>query len=279
MEGLTEKPAQWSSIFKKKTMDGYDYVERNFSGLGYMQETYEGATFILDEMKQGNVKRVYSTKRSLGIETTEEAEADDRWGIIKQLPAELGRSAAATDELIAFLNLNQAFAGPRVGIDSVYLCSASHPYIGSATVQSNLVTGALGVSTLQDGLNKMNNLKLSNGRPALARADILLVAAGSDNYWIAKDLTKNEFKYQSADRDLNPFTGEGLTMVAVDWLSTNTNWFLLDSKLHDLTMFTRMENKKTSGVDPRNGNSFMSYKHRKTADFFNWQGVVGSTGA
>ena len=277
-EKLTEKPSQAARVTKKETMQFSDYIEGDFAGMGYLQESYEGASFILDELHQGRTKTIYPTTRSLGFEYTEEALADDRYGIISKYPAELGASVAATDELIGFLPLNQAFAGPITTLDGQYLCSNTHADIFYGTTQDNLVSGALSAATLQEGLLLANNVKTSEGRPAIKRAKYLVVAANSNNYFLGKDLVKNEWMYNSNDRNLNPFMGEGLVLLPVDWLTTNTNWFLL-SEDHDMRMFTRMETKLRKGTDPRNGNYFMYAKSRKTADVFNWQGVVGSVGA
>ena len=108
------------------------------------------------------------------------------------------------------------------------------PFFGTHTQgspQSNKGTDALNATSLQAAITAMMRFTDDQGRPAGTRPNVLVVPP--ELYWEATSLlTSAEYPdpISTAAQDLaaNPLRGM-LTLLATPYLSSPTNWFLLDT--------------------------------------------------
>ena len=275
-------PELWSKVAKVETINsGHSILEGNMSSLGALQETAEGGATPIESFKQGNSKEVFYQNFSLGVQITENMKDDDLTGNMNKAFQELGKAAAYTRELQFWDVLNGAFGTTRVALDGKALCASDHSYIDASGTQSNLTTGALSQSTLQDALNKFRKLKNEKGIPIVANPDLLIIPP--DLIWMVRRLMLSEYNPGATDASdnmtANVLKPEGLKYIVVPYLTSTTAWFLIDSSMHDLRFIWRKKLQFKSYDDPNTDNAIFKAKMRITTNFWEWRGVVGSTGA
>ena len=104
------QPEQWSKIAKIQTEGKrHSILEGNGATFGQMQAINEGGPTPLDSMMQGNSKEVFFINYALAFMLTENMADDDQFNVMSKAPAELGKSAAYTRELVFWDQYNGAF--------------------------------------------------------------------------------------------------------------------------------------------------------------------------
>src|SRR3954465_12265127 len=100
-----------------------------FAGLGPMYEKTENASVSYVDGVQGGTKRHIPLTFALGCRTSWELYEDDQYGIIKQVPKALARSAQFTKEMTSANIFNLGFTTIKA-YDGVSLFNINHPLLG-----------------------------------------------------------------------------------------------------------------------------------------------------
>jgi phage major head subunit gpT-like protein len=210
--------------------EGSGRASEAFLGAGGLSDwtEYEGA-IEYDDMEE-SFKSTFTHKEYVkGFKVERKLVDDDQYGIIKTRPAELAISAMRTREKHAAGVFNNAFASVT-GADSVYLCSASHPYSPSnAAVQGNLGTTALSYNAVIDTRKLMREFADDRGELMVVNPDTLLVPPElEDEAWTIVN-TMN--KPGTGDNDGNFVKSKVRNVITWDYLTDANNWFMLDLRL------------------------------------------------
>lgn len=139
---------------------------------------------------------------------------------------QLGLSMAWKKQVLGAYLFNQGFT--TAGADGVYFFSASHPSDSRSaiTTQSNLVSGALNVTTLNEAKNLLINLRDPLGRPRNMMPKYLYVYPTQVDYAKAVLAKGMGNEYNTADKKRNLFEDYSIEVVPYPWFSTATMWML-----------------------------------------------------
>jgi phage major head subunit gpT-like protein len=266
-------------VAKVSNHDEHYLEEGQLAGLGPFVETAEGAGVSYDNFQQGNTKQITFDKYTLGFTVTEEAWDDDLTGHLKKAPAELGKSAAYTVELLYWDIFNNGFTTTYyTGVDGEALFEDSHDTIdGSATID-NQSTSALSLSSYETALNYFDDdLVNERGIPIVGRPDLLIVPPALR--WTAKEILGSEYKPYTSDNEINPTYGNGVNVMVCHYLTSDTAWFLVDSSLMDVRWIWRKAVSFGNYDDFNTGDTLFKGSFRAKAAFWDYRGVYGSSGA
>ncbi len=265
---------EYSKIAKVDSHDS-NYIQKGeITGLGAMQEISEGGATPYESPEQGNSKTVYFTNYALGFAITQNMWDDDLTGHLKDIPRELGKSAAYTKELEYFDMFNNAFNTTyRSGIDGKALCANDHSTIdGSATID-NLTTSSLSQTSLETALDYFDGLVNEKNIPIKVVPKYLVIPY--QLRWVAKEILQSDYKPYSADNEINTLKDSGLQVVIGHYLTSSIDWFVLGED-HDLCFITRKPLAFQNMDDFNTGNALFKASMRFTTDFWNYRGVYGA---
>lgn len=269
-------PELWGEVFNvERSSDNYLRVGHVYT-LGAMKDYPEGQGIPFDRFEQEYTKQVTFNRYGLAATVTEVMYDDDKSNRLKQIPKELAKSAVYTKELRAWDLFNNAFSGGESGLDGSQLCT-SHTIPGTGGSFDNEVSGALGMSTLQAGIDKHNNMVNDRGIPVMSKPKVLVIPNGLR--WKAKELLLSEYNPENANMGVNPLGNEEITFMTVPFLTSSTAWFLMSEKdAHDLRFIWRRDVQYRTYDDYNTEDAITKASMRMQVTFFDWRGVVGSTG-
>jgi len=106
---MQERDSEYDKVFNIETSEKAweDYVE--FAGLGPMVLKHEGETIQYDDAIQGGTRRFEHETFALGVRSSWELYKDDQYGLIRQTPKALARSAHFVKEQRAWNVFNLGF--------------------------------------------------------------------------------------------------------------------------------------------------------------------------
>lgn len=214
-----------SLLYKTRKFEEFKIKGKVMSGLPDAV-SWDGESIIASQ----SISELYDyTAQQYGYANAAEfswkAKRFDTYKFLKQA-TDLGRSMAYKRQKAAASLFNNGFTvnGP----DGVPLFSAAHPYAPNSglTTQSNLVSGPLGVTSLQDAIHKMIDMRDPLGKPLNLEPRRLYVYPTKVMY--AKQFLGlgmgNE--YNTADSKRNPFKDFNIEVVPYPHLGTETMWLL-----------------------------------------------------
>lgn len=130
-------PDQFSDMFRNESSTRSIEQTTEVTGFGQFAVVPEGETTRYDEALAGFNKTYVHGQYSLGFRVTKVAMDDDRFGVVKKLSTELGRSGKETIEVTAASVVNTGFTS-ATGPDGVSLFSTAHPLVGGGTQTNRL---------------------------------------------------------------------------------------------------------------------------------------------
>lgn len=272
-----EIPQVFPTLLHVNTSTKQDEKDSAISGFGLLQLTGEGGGVDYEDPVQMYDKRYVHLKYTKGFKVSEELYEDDQYGVIKKKPAALARAARRTTESKAADVFNNAFSTSYLGGDAKPLVSVSHPRSDGGTAQSNASsTGVtLTENNLETGRLALRGQRDDKGMKIQAMADTLVVAPAQEKQ--AHIIVDSNLRSDSADNDLNFYKGK-LKIVVWDWLTSTTAWFLIDSRLHELNWFWRIQPEFKQDTAFDTGMALYKTRTRFSNGFSDWRGVWGSMG-
>lgn len=202
---------------------------------------------------------------------------DEQYGVIEKMTKDLARAGRYKVENDAISVLNNAFT--NTGYDGKPLCAADHPLVDGAKTStltcSNLVTGVLSDVTLKEALKLGRKQRDNAGKLTQMKFDTLIVPPALE--FTAIELMKTTQKVDSDFNNVNPIAGR-FKIIVNDFLTSDTAWFIQDSKRHELNFFWR---KKVEFKREEDFDSYVSkYKGymRYSYGYSDFRGIIGSKG-
>lgn len=272
-----EVPMVMEQVFHVNDSSKQDENDSAVSGFGLLTLTPPGGAISYEDPVQMYNKTYTHLKYTKGFKITRELYEDDQYNIIRKKPAALGRAARRTAENEAAQVLNRAFNSSYTGGDGEELCSTSHDRSDGGTAQSN--ASATGITltepNLETGRLAMRNQLDDKGMKIDVSADTIIVPISLEK--TAHLIVDSALRQGTADNDANFYKG---TLKIIPWiyLTSTTNWFLVDSKAHELNWFWRVrpEFKQDESFDT--DVALFKCRERFSAGWSDWRGVWGSKG-
>ena len=277
VDNFNEAALMMEKIFHVATSEKDTEKDSSVTGFGLAVQTAEGDPNDYEDPIQGFDTTYTHLKYSKGFKVTLEMWEDDLYGVMKKMPAALGRSMRRTAENQAALVFNRAFNSSYTGADGKVLASISHTRPDGGTAQSNASSTSVTLieQNLEPAIVAMRNQLDDKGQKIDVYPKILLVPV--DLRKTAHLIVDSPLRQGTADNDANIYKNE---FQVIDWiyLTSTTAWFLLDPGVHQLNWFWRR--KPTFKNDELFDTEYAVYKStmRLSRGWSDWRGVWGSQG-
>ena len=204
---------------------------------------------------------------------------DDQYGQIALRVRQMALVAKQHLDSIVFGLLGQGFTAD--GYDGV-------PFFGTHTqgaAQSNKGTDSLSASSLQAAITQMMRFTDDQGKPMGTRPSLLIIPP--ELYWEATQLLNSSFYpdlIPGSGQDLatNPLRGM-LTLLTTPYLSSPSNWFLLDTGRVVRALVLQMRKEfEFQALESSSENGFLrdqflyGVRARYNAGFGDWRAAYGA---
>lgn len=286
-ETYKEMPEEYSKIFHVKTSN--KAIERDF-GMGAMKPWTEfsatnkmpsgtayGAvdmpTIEYQTVPKGNEVVFTHEEFASGIAIERKYMDDEQYGVIKKMTADLARAGRYKVESDASKLLNTAFTAKK---ENVYEATpvaliGTHTLLGGGTC-SNKVQKDLSAESLKEAMVLAKRQKDEAGNLIVLKFDTLVVPPTQE--FLAQELLRSTHVTGSNHNDINVLQSKA-NIVVYDYLTSDTNTFLMDSVNHGLSFYWRVkpefkrEEQFDSLVDKYRG--YMRYSY----GYSDWRGIIG----
>lgn len=200
-----------------------------YSSLAPSTLTGEGESYSEDTVEEQGFIQITPEKYTRSVLVTEEAiRYSDRWEMVKNRTAMLGRAALQNIEEKAIDILAQGFSTTyRTGVDGLALFSDTHTLTGGGS-NDNLL-GALPLNSENFELAKIRLERQTDnlGNPLAPTTNMLLVV-GPEYREVAQLLTMSPGIYDSANLAVNVNRGVNFTVNNYLSVAEGKYWFLID---------------------------------------------------
>lgn len=286
-ETFDEVPEEYSKIFHVKNSKKAREVDY---GLGSMPIWSEFGTAINKDLKgtavtdgempkvpyvtiPAGLERIYVHKEfAQGFMVERKMVDDEQYGAIEKMPKDLARAGRYKVEMDAISLLTKGFS--ENGYDGKPLFATDHPTLAGGT-NSNLITGELNQANLEKAIIAMRNFTDEAGKKVVFKADTLIVPPALE--FKAIELLNSVNKPDGDLNNVNSIKGK-LKIQVMEFLDSDTAWFVMDSKRHELNFFWRVrpEFKREEDFDTlvAKYRGYMRYSY----GYSDYRGIVGSQG-
>lgn len=274
-----ERPLEYPLLFNVEDMPWNPVTDQQISGLGTMPAKPIGSQFTVDEPIIGGRKKYEATAYGLAIEITFEMFADELYGVMRSLAAELGRASRNRQEVDAWSVLNKAFDNTAIGFTAGEALCGDHVGLDGVTRRNRpTVDIEFSITGLQDGVEHFEGLTNERGLPRLLAPSMAVVTPQFK--WAAREILGSSGKPYSSDNEVNALIEEDLSWMVAHYITTSTYWFLVAAKgVHDLWFLWRTHPIFSNWDDEWTKSAMFSSYQRHTSGWAAWRGVYGSTGA
>jgi phage major head subunit gpT-like protein len=281
LETYKEKPEQFSQIFN--VMSSQKAVETDLRMGGFTMWNQKGS---LDSVEYEDptttdtvlYKHVTFAK---GFQLEKEMVDDEQYQIINKMPKALARAARSTIETEAAKVFNNAFTANPNNYKGEALVSGTHVRLDGGTTSNLIGDLPLNETNLEIALKAAHEQVDERGLKIQMNPDILIVPRALEYQAIKlMDSTLSTTPGGStpgvfAKNDINAIRGR-LKVVVMDYLTSNKNWFIVDSQIHQVNWFWR--EKLSFKNDTDFDTDVAKYKGRMRFSY-GWsdhRGIIGS---
>jgi len=221
-------------------------------------------------LNQATYKRKYSASQL--------AKNYDSEGKLVKAMMKVGRKGRIKDDRNCANVFNNGFT-TLTTFDGNALFHASHTVDLNGNTQSNLVSGALTDTTLNDGIVLLSDLKDHDGLEDPLAAAYLLVPTALEKK--AKELVFSKLDPESANNTTNTHANRGIQVVVWPLLTSTTAWFLVSEKMfNELTRVVGdpFDVQVRSGIYTETNVDEVRLQFSMVAGAPDYRGVTGATG-
>lgn len=225
-------PDQFSEVFRMEMSSRSIEQTTEVTGFGQFVAVPENDTTRYDQPLPGFNKTYIHAQYSLGFKVSKVAVDDDRFGVVKKLATELGRSAKETVEVTAANVINTGFT--TNGPDGVPLFSTAHPLVGGGT-QTNKLSYATDpdVTSIQLALTDMRQTVDHRGKKLRIPPKRAIFPSALE--FIGAELLGGDDRADTANRTINAFRRRsGMpsfdSWMVWDYLTDPHAWFIEGEK-------------------------------------------------
>ncbi len=275
-----QHPDEWKALFSEESsMKNYE-EDTEVTGFGLAPVKPEGSGISYDSESQGPTTRYTHVVYGLGYQVTREEQDDNLYEVVsKRRIRALAFSMKTTKNIVGANVFNNGFNSSFVGGDGVEMLSTAHPTV-DGTQSNELATSAdLSEVTLEDLLIQVAKAKNSRGLQLALTPKCLLVAP--DNVYEATRITKSEFRFDTANNDINAHKALNKLPEGVKvnhYLTDPDAWFVLTNCPNSLQHFNRRAIEFTKDNEFDTENAKAKSTERYAFGHTDWRGVYGSPG-
>ena len=289
------KSSDYPKVFNEEISDSEYEQELEMAGVQNLLEKPEDSSTSYTEMKQGGSKRYIHLTYSLGIRISKELWEDDKYGLVKKGPPLLARSAAFTQEMIAWNVFNQGFTSSVTTVDGNPLFYNQHNLLwgAQATAIAPGVAGVISapgtypnrpavdvdfsVAGLQLATNHAARMIDNTGFPIRLKWVNLITPPALR--FLVREILGSPGKPYTADNTINSLLPEDYKNIEVPWLNSPSAWFLVAEKMdHSLRVYHRIRPETDFDDDFDTDAIKQKTRLRMSAGATRWQGVWGTQG-
>ena len=235
LDQMRAKTSMLPLIYRfKKAEQGTEY-DLETGDIGTVPE-FDGE-ISYDEVKEGYKKSVSETEYALGLKVTRRLLRNDLYGVVQdrtRLLADAFRDLRETRGAFPFVN---AFNGSFTVGDGLSLGNSAHTSkVGGAT-QSNTTTAAFSAANVEVGNIAMQKFKTNRDNNMTNIPTAIMVPV--DLQEKAYEILKSAGKVETANNNRNYHEGRYNCIVWPNYLSSTTNWFLLNEDLMKMKLIFR----------------------------------------
>lgn len=270
-----------SEVFKTISVTNAAYIEEVFSGVGLFSPTNELQPVATANPSVANKYTVYPVTYTNGITLSKQWFDDNMHGVWAKTVQDFARKARVTMDTVGFGVFRGAFT-TTLTADGTALINSAHPLISGGT-ESNLVTGALSTTTLNDAIVKLGQMKDQSGIILGNQAKFLLVPPALFN--LAMRITDSALYQGTGNNDINTYRSAfGIRVYTSPYLGasaggSDTAWFLMSDN-HSITRYKRqgIATSLRNWTESNNLSYYYQANFRETYAAIDYNGIVGSTG-
>lgn len=280
-ETYNELPEQFSKIYKVNTSKKAKETDYGLGAFGDWEERADELDTVAYAKLSPGLERTYIHKAfTKGFMVGRELYDDEQYNVINKFPKALARAGRAKVEKDAMLPLINGFDPDKPIYDGQPLFSNAHPLLDSNKTGDNLVTGVLNEANLKIALKTMRETLDEAGNLIQLVPDLLVVPPALEH--TALEIIKSTHKPGTDYNDINTLAGK-LKVVVMDYLGeavggSDTAWFVMDSKRHELNFFWRVKPEFKHGEEFDNFVAKYRGYMRYSFGVSDWRGIVGSQG-
>jgi hypothetical protein len=252
---LKEHAPQYIHYMNEMTSEDAYEIDYQLSGTGPMPLMPEGTPPITDAIVQGGTKKYLHLQYGLLSEVTRQLIADDKYGIVKQMPKSHARSGLFGREAVccSLFNLGGTLITTN---DGVTLFNIAHPLLGGTAATAtapgitNIISAAgtypnrpspdtdLGDTAVQQAINIFARMPDGRGIPIHVHPRHLVHPPELRR--LTRELLGSPGVPFSANNELNWLQAEGLQGLELNYLTSTSGWGLIAEKSgHQLKFYER----------------------------------------
>lgn len=292
---MEQRAEEYPSVFNVDSSSSQYEQELEMAGIGPLYEKPENTPTEYTAMIQGGSYRFYHLTYSLGIRTSRELWDDDKYGLIKQGPRALARSARFTREVVAWSIFNQGFSNNVQTFDGNPLFYNQHALLGGAAATAlapgvgTVISAAgtypnrppadidLSIAGLQLAINYSNRMIDNLGFPSGAKWKHIVIPP--ELIFIGREILGSSGKPYTSDNEINSLLAEGLDILVSHYLTSASAWYLLAEKRDTALTFYNRERENSKFDDDFDTDAIkQKTRMRISAGCPRWQGIFGTQG-
>jgi len=273
-----ERPLEYAMWANVSDMETNPELFQKVSGLGTALEMGEGDTFPLDDITLGGTKSYQVRNYGKAAEFTYRLWRDEKYGIMRDVAGELGRSLRHKQEVVGHAPLNNAFDNAFPGFDGVSLCNTAHPAYaegGVATANRPSPDIGFGITALQNSVIRFEGMTNDRGLPMLMSPSLVITTVF--NRYLAREILGSGGRPFSPNNEINSLVEDDFKLMISHYLTTQTAWFVATAKgVHDIHYKWRDRPSFDSFDDPWTKNAIFTGFEAMDSGFGDFRGIDGS---
>jgi phage major head subunit gpT-like protein len=274
-----EWPTQYTELFRNESSTRWGEQTTEITGFGQMSVVAEGKTTVYDEALPGFNKTYIHTQYSLGFRASRIAMDDDKFGVVRKMSAELGKSGRETKEVVCAAVVNTGFVS-ATGPDGQTLFSTAHPLIGGGTYSNRLSYATdPDVTSIRLALTLMRQTPDDRGKKVRIAPKKLIVPPNLE--FVAAELLGGTDRSDTANRAINAFKRRsGMpsfeSWMVFDYLTDPDAWMIqADVSQTEMRHYNRESFNTEHDVDFDSRSVKTAAWQRFAVGYNGWRGIVG----
>lgn len=268
-------------VFQQDTSDRSAVIMEVFKGVGLWEDTAEQAEYKGDTPLVSDQITFTNARFTKKFHITEEMLEDDQHSLVRNAVSQMGTKARVSQNNKGMAIFRLA-ASTTLTADGAALLSASHTNIAGDTID-NTVSGALAVSTLEEGINLLAQQVDQAGDIIGHEASTLLVPPAL--FKEATELSESQLLANTTDNNKNWVLAKyGIKVKQSQYLGSaaggkNDHWFLM-GEFHSVMRWVRVpvQTRMLSGDLEANGDSVYRGRFREVYGAVSYEALVGYEG-
>ena len=268
------------SVVKIRDMGDRPFVNTTtIASFGSVPIKLEGQDVAYDDLAQGYNKQYLADTYELAFQTSKEALDDEQEEVVSDAARALGNSLTFTYNTDHANLYNDGFTSTTGSPDGAVIFSTAHPLIGGGNGSNTLGTAAdLSVQAMRDLQNVIADTVDDAGKLLHWRPRTLLLP--TELGWLGKELVRSTEKPDTADRAINAFRDDDLTVIVWPYLTDPDAWFLLgDANTMNIRSYWREKSNLLHDWSFESSSMKVKIRARWIRGWSDYKGVAGSPGA